>query len=258
MIAVTNEKKAMLSFLFEGWEETMLWSYFQGYMGRAFANDPYAPSAAQIIVGSFCFFAGVPDEELVRNVPAGAARDGLLLIPRAEEWSALIETVYGARAFKTERFAIKKEPGIFDRGKLQRCCAALPEAYTLTRIGEQLYYETKKEEWSKDLTSQFSTFAQYEKYGIGVAALYQGRLAAGASSYTVYNGGIEIEIDTAPAHRRKGLATACGARLILDCLARGLYPSWDAHDLRSVALAEKLGYHRDHSYLTYYLKSKEE
>ena len=38
---------------------------------------------------------------------------------------------------------------------------------------------------------------------------------AGASSYTVYDGGIEIEIDTRPDVRRLGLALACGARLIL-------------------------------------------
>lgn len=70
-------------------------------------------------------------------------------------------------------------------------------------------------------------------------------------SYTVYNGGIEIEIDTKLQFRQKGLATACGAKLILECLGRNLYPSWDAHDLRSVALAEKLGYHMDKPYTVY-------
>ncbi len=34
---------------------------------------------------------------------------------------------------------------------------------------------------------------------------------AGASSYSVYKGGIEIEIDTSSEYRRRGLATACGA-----------------------------------------------
>jgi len=84
-----------------------------------------------------------------------------------------------------------------------------------------------------------------------VAVLWNGQLVAGASSYTIYPGGIEIEIDTKPEYRDQGLATVCGAALILECLRRGLYPSWDAHDLRSVALAEKLGYHRDHPYPVY-------
>lgn len=40
----------------------------------------------------------------------------------------------------------------------------------------------------------------------------------------------------------------CGAKLILECLKRDLYPSWDAQNKSSVALAEKLGYHYSHTY----------
>ena len=42
-----------------------------------------------------------------------------------------------------------------------------------------------------------------------------------------------------------------GAALILECLERGLYPSWDAHTEISAALAEKLGYHVSHPYVVY-------
>ena len=63
-----------------------------------------------------------------------------------------------------------------------------------------------------------------------------------------------MEVDTHPAHRRKGLATACGAALIITCLDRGLYPSWDAQNLWSVALAEKLGYRFDHEYPAYEIR----
>ena len=34
-------------------------------------------------------------------------------------------------------------------------------------------------------------------------------------------------------------------------LDHGLYPSWDAQNLWSVALAEKLGYHFEHAYTAY-------
>ena len=43
----------------------------------------------------------------------------------------------------------------------------------------------------------------------------------------------------------------CGAALILKCLERGLYPSWDAHNKESLALAQKLGYIFDREYLCY-------
>lgn len=81
--------------------------------------------------------------------------------------------------------------------------------------------------------------------------LDHGELVSGASSYTVYREGIEIEIGTKEEYRRQGLAAVCGARLILECMKRGLYPSWDAQNKWSVALAEKLGYHYDRTYPAY-------
>ena len=79
---------------------------------------------------------------------------------------------------------------------------------------------------------------------------------AGASSYAACDGAIEIEIDTRPDFRRLGLASACGARLILECLAREIYPGWDAHNQHSLALAEKLGYQLDRPYTAYWVEDK--
>ena len=84
--------------------------------------------------------------------------------------------------------------------------------------------------------------ADFCRRGMGIAAWHGGTIVAGASSYAIFDGGIEIEIDTHPDFRQRGLATACGAALVLACLERGLYPSWDAHTPISLHLAEKLGY----------------
>ena len=78
-----------------------------------------------------------------------------------------------------------------------------------------------------------------------------GNIVSGASSYSRYREGIEIEVDTVPEERNKGLAAIVCAALILDCLEEGLYPSWDAQNLTSVHLAEKLGYELDHAYTAY-------
>ena len=163
----------------------------------------------------------------------------------------MIERVWENRVTKQVRYAIKKEPGVFDGSKLTFYTSSLPPEYALAPIDEAIYAQAAQEKWSEDLVSQFLDGADYCLRGLGVAVLWNDQLVAGASSYTIYPGGIEIEIDTKPDYRGRGLATACGAALILKCLRRGLYPSWDAHDLRSVALAEKLGYHRDHPYPVY-------
>ena len=69
--------------------------------------------------------------------------------------------------------------------------------------------------------------------------------------YTRYKEGIEIEVDTIPSERRKGLASVVCAALILACLDEGLYPSWDAHDMNSVQLSRNFGYEFDHEYTAY-------
>lgn len=231
--------------LFAGWQQTMVDSYLQGHMGAARTDGLCPPRSAAITVGDFCFFAGRPHAGLVQAAAAP------ILVPRTPAWHPVIEAVWGEGVAKALRYSILKEPGVFDPGWLRACAARLPAGYRLEAIGPALYAQALAQGWSADLCSQFAGPQDYQRRGVGVAALCQGRLVAGASSYTVYTGGIEIEIDTHPLHRREGLATACGAALILECLRRGLYPSWDAHDLRSAALAQKLGYHRGPAYQVY-------
>lgn len=251
MEVIERKDRYKIEPLFEGWQETMIWSCLQGYMGCAWADNLVTPASARIIVGDFCFLAGSPNRELVANLPRDHASDMILIIPQNKPWSRLIEKEYNKNYVLTTRYAIKKEPGIFDREKLEQFARSLPGEYELKKIDKGLFGKLQKEEWSRDFCSQFSGWPEYEKYGLGVVAVYGKIPVSGASSYAVYDKGIEIEIDTRRDHRRKGLALACGARLILDCLERGLYPSWDAHDKRSASLAEKLGYHVDRPYTTY-------
>ena len=242
------ELKESIASFFHGWEETMIWSCLQGEMGTAVPDQTQAPTAARIEIGDFCFFAGAPNLDLVRTGKAA------ILVPRDAAWGRMIEAVWGDGVEKGLRYAIKKEPDIFDTSQLTRFAAALAPAYELRLMNEALYDQALAEQWSRDLCSQFADFEDFRRRGLGAAVLHYGRFVAGASSYTVYQGGIEIEIDTKPAYRRRGLATACGAKLILECLQRGLYPSWDAHDLRSVSLAQKLGYHLEGPYVVYIMQ----
>ena len=165
-----------------------------------------------------------------------------------------MEVVLGDAAEKKLRYAIRKEPDRFHRETLQRFVQSLQPPFSLRRFDQDLYKQAMAENWSRDFCSLFRDFADFQRRGLGVGVVLDGKLVAGASSYSVYCGGIEIQIETHRAYRRQGLATACGAALILDCLDQGRYPSWDAHDLRSVALAEKLGYRRGAPYWVYVLR----
>ena len=126
-------------------------------------------------------------------------------------------------------------PEAFDRERLAAYAAALPEGYALSPILPQHYPVLMGQTWSKDLCGNFRDGDDFVRRGLGVIVLLEGVPVAGASSYTICDG------------------LSCGARLILDCLDRGLVPSWDAHNLPSVALAEKLGYRLHAPYRAYLL-----
>lgn len=134
---------------------------------------------------------------------------------------------------------------------MEQVVTELPKDYELRMLEEKEFDLCKSNRWANDLVSLFRDYDSYKKLGLGVVVLKNGELVSGASSYSRYREGIDIEIDTREDYRRKGLAYACGAKLILECLKKGLYPSWDAQNKWSVKLAEKLGYHFSHKYTAY-------
>ena len=134
--------------LFEGWQESMIWSCLQKIMGKIYTDSPEHPASAMALLADFCFFAGKPDAELVRywaglhmpdsasdrtaqrmgsaevpgdmpcappDVPDDSGTRGIIMVPRSRAWGERIESCYKDKAKKVTRFAIKKEPDTFDR-----------------------------------------------------------------------------------------------------------------------------------------------
>ena len=237
--------------LFEGWQETLITSCLQKVMGKVYVTDLKKPVSAFAFVGCFGFFAGEPDRELVSYKPAGF----VILTPRNEAWAKLIEEAYPSAA-KVTRYAIKKDT-VFNKAKLRKLAGALPEGCELRKIDAEIYDKCLEDPVTYDFVSCFGSRQRYLELGRGMVILKNGRIVSGASSYTRYKEGIEIEVDTVPEERGKGLATAVCAALILACLDEGLYPSWDAQNLTSVHMAQKLGYEFAHEYTVYEVAAEE-
>lgn len=235
--------------LFAGWEETLITSCLQQVMGSVFVTDLENPTSACAFVGCFAFYAGIPDRELVEKKPKGF----VIMVPSSAAWAEQIEACF-PNAKKVTRYAIRKDT-VFDREMLLQM-TSLPQGYSLRKIDGEIYSLCLQNPVTADFVSCFAGKDDYLQKGRGVVVMKDGQIAAGASSYTRYKEGIEIEVDTCPEERRKHLATAACARLILDCLEENLYPSWDAQNWGSVCLAETLGYRFSHEYTAYEVASE--
>lgn len=243
------EDTSKVEALFAGWEETLIYSCLQKVMGKVFVTDKDNPVSAMAFVGCFAFPAGEPDRELIINKPDGF----VIMVPQDDRWSDLIEESY-PDARKVNRYAIRKDT-VFDREQLAKMASGLPNGYELKKIDADIYDLCVKDPVTADFVSAFGSKEKYLELGRGMVILKDGKIVSGASSYTRYKEGIEIEVDTIVPERRKGLATIVCSALILACLDEGLYPSWDAHDMNSVQLSKRFGYEFDHEYTAYEVAS---
>lgn len=239
------EDTAKVKKLFDGWRETFIYSCLQRVMGKVFVTDLSKPASAFAYVGCFGFFAGEPCRELVMSVPEGFS----ILTPQNGRWAQLIEEAY-PDAKQATRYAIRKDTR-FDTQALKNNLRLLPDGCELKKIDAALYDKCLESPATADFVSSFESREAYLRDGRGMVIVRDGAIVSGASSYTRYREGIELEVDTVEAERRKHLALIACSALILSCLEEGLYPSWDAQNMDSVHLAEKLGYEFDHTYVVY-------
>ena len=256
VVKMPRPSAAAVSRLFEPVEGTLILTVLQGHMGEVFADDTKKPVCAMAKMSDLFFPAGdaaaASAEELIAfaegHVRALGERDYFLMVPADEAWAALIEKTYPA--FKAlERYAVEM-PNVFNVDRLTGL-TRLPEGYEIAKIGREIYPVLLAEKWSRDFVSNFEDCGDFLSRGLGFVITCAGEPVGGASTFSVFDKGFEIQVDIIESHRRRGLASAVCARLIFEGLARGLEPHWDAANMASVGLAQKLGYRLKRKYKAY-------
>ncbi len=232
--------------LFAGWETALVTSALEGRMGDLWQEDAEKPAWAFIANGDFWVFGGECPREEVPSLAAELGRQygrrDVIMAAREKEWMDALGTVFGERARPVLRYATQRTPEAFDRARLEGYAKSLPKGVQIVPIDAYWYEKVLASPWAADFVSQFGSAERFMREGIGYLAVLEGEIVSGASSYVACEEEIEVQIDTREDFRRQGLARACGARLILSCLERNRYPSWDAMNLESLKLAECLGY----------------
>lgn len=253
---VEKENREKIAPIFKDLNDTLILSCIEGHMGKLFVAEKENAKAAQIVLDIFVFFAGDSDsdeaKELINNLNLE-----YLVVVSDNKWQTLIENKYKEKAKKFSRYAFIRDFNNLNYDYIKKYLKEIPEGYELKKVDKEIAQSESFHKLSEDFTALFDSIDDYLSRGIGYCILKDNEVISCASSYSIYNEGIEIEIDTHKDYRRKGFATIVATSLILDCLDRGIYPNWDAANLTSVALAEKLGYVLDKAYDTYYINLRD-
>lgn len=218
-------------------------------MGRAWADNPVYPRSAVMAVGDFLLCAGVCGPEGSHQLRA--------LLREEREWLVVAPAQWHHRMFSLEehtRYAFDHEIQPEDE-HLRQILRGIPQGMHFQPITPQWYDWCLRHEWSRDFVSLFSR-ENYAQAGLGVLLMQGDEPMAGASSYAVYPGGIEVQVQTREGFEGRGYGTLASAALILKAHEQKKRVTWDAHNAASARMAQKLGYRGMKAY-TVFVQRKE-
>lgn len=210
-------------------------------LGCAYTDNIEKPNIAFLVVRRYCFISGNIKKDILKKIIDENFRD-YKLIP-SDNLIKEIEEIYKDNIIKSYRYSIKKDP-IFNISKLNSMKDILEDDFKIVKIDKEIANKINHENFIK-ITDNF------EENGIGFCCLKNNEIIGVASSNIFYKDGIEVNIKVKEEYRRKKIATSMAANLTLECIRRNKKISWDAANINSVKLAEKLGFSYDSKYIFY-------
>ena len=207
----------------------------QGAFGK---REEY--SRGSITDALFVYLDGEPEPESAARVDSHFRVRPLVCLTNS--WEEYIRALY-------------PDAAIYRRTVMKPACRfiipesiEIPEGYRLAGMDEAAF-----EQHPFSHGENYSCWGAFRAEGSGAAVDYGGEIVAAASSFLSLDGEVEMDISTKEAHRRKNLATACAARMLEDCMERGITVHWDAQNDISRHLAEKFGFEVETEYSVYWL-----
>jgi RimJ/RimL family protein N-acetyltransferase len=222
----------------------------EAQMGCAFVEDAHRPTVFKIVIGSFTYFAGEVTspggQEMIESIAPYS-----LLMAAAPGWFESAQERYGERLVAINRYSFSSEAITVTH--LANLCQVLPFRQVVKKMDAAFAASLWGQEHFIDF-SDFDSPEDWQERGIGFYLEEKGEVIGAAYSSLVCSQGIEVSIFVRPDYRRQGVATVLAASLVKWCLEHKLDAHWDAANLESCGLAEKLGYRPTGRYQAYYLK----
>lgn len=213
--------------------------------GRVFADDPNRPRAVLFWhYAGYGFAAGAPDGSFIEQVLAMIRQEH----PCFVQDTALKKRFILQQDDPSEQHVLENASGLLRSERLcfafegrRMATRALPSGYQLQTADASVLARL-----TGSVTPSFSWSSNEEflRGGVACCVMHGHEPAAWAFSAAIGGGRMDIGVETAPAHRGRGLARAAAAALADAALRMELAPVWgcDASNLASARTAESAGF----------------
>ncbi|MEW6411891.1 MAG: GNAT family N-acetyltransferase [Candidatus Zixiibacteriota bacterium] len=225
-------------------------SVIDGQMGEAFTDNLINPTVFMLRIGPFCYFAGSVHgeggEAMIRNLPVHS-----LIMTCPSDWVETAMKIHGSKLRRFPRYSfssctltMRHIKGLLDKSPFRSRIVSI-DRDLLVRISTE-----------PDHFLDISTYDSIDDFlnrGMGYCLTDGNTLCGVAYASLISHAAIEVSIYVVPDYRTKGVATALACALIKECLENNREPHWDAANVESCTLAEKLGYTASGTYDAFYL-----
>jgi GNAT superfamily N-acetyltransferase len=255
MISLPNSDAPRIQPLFHGEHLSLvIKAIIAGHSpARIWVDDQSAPGTALIWDRAHCVYAASPadnseqwQDAFLRHIAPTAP--GLIKLYADEKTLAGHITLPGRTVQPRQRV-------FYRTGRLAKTDKPepLPAGFTISEIAagfDELGALGNFDEIEAEIGSTWTSIADFRRAGFGYC-VHDGRtIACWCTAEYVSDGQCGIGIETAPAFRRRGFATAATVAFITHCSAHQITPHWDAwaDNTPSIAVAEKTGFRKVDSY----------
>ena len=193
----------------------------------------------------FVYLDGRPETESVTAVEEAYTNRPLVCL--TDDWERFITERYpGAAVYRRHMMKPAKEFMFPEQ-------PPLPEGYRTAAMDEAAF---RLHPFGHGMN--YASYDDFRAEGSGTTTYNGDQIVACASSFLSLDGEVELDVFTAEEHRGKGLAAACVAGMLRDCMERGITVHWDAQNETSLHLAEKFGFEQEAEYDVYWLPEQKE
>jgi len=250
----TDDDRSRLHSLFDTFKtcRAVIFPALSQNRGKIWVDSIDSPTVAKLQLNILNFIVGDSDGDSAKELLQTIEPMQPLFVP--DDWIDLITEEWGDRLGTQKRTLMS--PDSLDIKYLRELRDRLPEEYKIERVDFEIAKKLDKGV-HKHIAMFFDGSADFAENGISFCVKHENKVISIASTYTPYTNKFDVQVDTIDDHhhRRKGLATAVCAALMVYALEHDVVPHWDAANDASVQLALKLGYTDPYEWNLFYLKA---